>query len=64
MSNSSSIMYPEVCRESIDRIVRITGVSVETAYAMMMTTAALMDLRPEDEKVVRMILTDCGYPEG
>ena len=27
---------------------------------MMLLTATLMDLRPEDESVVDMILSDCG----
>jgi len=27
-------------------------------------TAALMDLRPEDDEVMRMILQDCGVKDG
>ena len=60
-----TIMYPKNCRKNINRIVSATGISVETAYAMMLLTAALMDLHPEDEQVVDMILEDCGIsPES
>ena len=39
-------------------------VSEETAYSMILMTAALMDLRPDDDQVVDMILEDCGiFPE-
>jgi len=31
-----------------------------TAYSMMLMTAALMDLHPEDPEVVDIILSDCG----
>jgi len=55
-----TILYPKNCRKNINRIVNNTGVSVETAYAMMLLTATLMDLRPEDEEVSDMILEDCG----
>lgn len=34
--------------------------SIEIAYAQMLMTALLMDLHPEDEEVVHMILEDCG----
>lgn len=55
-----AIMYPKKCRPSIRRIMNAVGVAPETAYAMMLMTATLMDLRPEDERVVDMILEDCG----
>ena len=55
-----TIMYPRRCRKSINTIVNETGMSVETAYAAMLMTALLMDLRPEDEEVLEMILQDCG----
>ena len=55
-----TILYPKASRKNINRIVRNIGVSVETAYAMMLLTATLMDLRPEDEEVSDMILEDCG----
>lgn len=54
------IMYPRQCRQSLRTIMNEVGVSVELAYAMMLMTATLMDLKPEDGKVVDMILSDCG----
>lgn len=53
-------MYPRRCRKSIKTIVNETGMSIETAYAAMLMTALLMDMRPEDEEVLEMILQDCG----
>ena len=53
-------MYPKRCRDSIRTLVGEVGMSVETAYAMMLMTATLMDLKPEDEEVVHIILQDCG----
>ena len=55
-----TIMYPKNCRKNINRIVNAIGASVETTYAMMLMTAMLMDLRPEDDEVADMILEDCG----
>lgn len=55
-----TIMYPKKCRKSIKRIVDDVGASIETAYAMLLMTALLMDLRPEDEDVLHIILQDCG----
>lgn len=55
-----TLTYPKNCRENIRKIVNAIGASVETAYAMMLMTATLMDLRPEDERVADMILEDCG----
>ena len=59
----AAIMYPKSCRKSIHRIVKATGISEDIVYAMILMTAALMDLRPEDDKVVQMILDDCGVKE-
>ena len=56
----STIMYPKNCRKNIKLIVNEIGASVETAYAMMLMTALLMDLNPEDDEVAEMILKDCG----
>lgn len=58
-----AILYPAPCRPSIRRITSVIGVSVETAYAMMLMTATLMDLKPEDDDVVRMIFQDCGITD-
>ena len=54
------IMYPKECRQSIRTLVSEVGMSIETAYAQMLMTALLMDLHPEDEEVVHIILEDCG----
>jgi hypothetical protein len=59
----ATIMYPKKCRRSIKTIVNEVGASVETAYAMILMTALLMDLRPEDDEVVHMILRDCGIED-
>lgn len=59
----STIMYPKHCRKSLHILMDQIGVSIETAYAMMLMTASLMDLRPEDDEVVNMILKDCGLEE-
>lgn len=53
-------VYPKNCRKQIKRLISAVGMSVETAYAMMLMTAALMDLRPEDDRVIDIILEDCG----
>ena len=53
-------IYPKHCRKSIRTLVGEIGMSAETAYAMILLTAALMDLEPEDEDVVDIILKDCG----
>lgn len=60
----TAIMYPKKCRKNIYRIVEEVGTSEETAYAMMLMTAALMDLQPEDDEVLHMILQDCGIEDG
>ena len=56
----SLIMYPKECRRSIKRLTEEVGMSIEIAYAQMLMTALLMDLHPEDEEVVHIILEDCG----
>lgn len=60
----TAIMYPKRCRKNIHTIVNEVGASEETAYAMMLMTAMLMDLRPEDDEVLHMILQDCGIEDG
>lgn len=57
-------MFPKRCRKGIDTLTDMIGMSHETAYAMMVMTAALMDLKPEDEEVVHIILQDCGIEDG
>ena len=53
-------LYPLKCRKNIRRVADGTGMDAETAYAMMLMTAMLMDLRPDDDAVADMILEDCG----
>ena len=57
---NKEIMYPRVCKANILRLVNEIGIPAETAYAMMLMTAALMDLHPGDSEVADMILEDCG----
>lgn len=37
--------------------------SADIAYAMMLMTATLMDLHPEDDEVINIILKDCGIED-
>lgn len=61
----STIMYPKCCRKNLKRLMSATGISIETIYSMMLMTAALMDLHPEDDEVAEMILEDCGiFPKS
>ena len=46
--------YPKTCRKNITRIMNAVGSPAETTYAMMLMTAMLMDLRPDDERVADM----------
>ena len=52
-------LFPMRSRKNIRKLVHILGVDAETAYVMMVMAATLMDLRPEDDAVVEMILMDC-----
>lgn len=56
--------YPKGCRRAVRHISEMLCVHPETAWQMMLMTAALMDLRPEDPEVTRMILLDCGIEDG
>ena len=52
--------YPKKCRRNILLLMDEIGTAPETAYAMMLMTAMLMDLQPEDDAVAEIILKDCG----
>ena len=52
--------YPVGCRKSIRKLMRLLCTDAETAYAMMLMTAMMMDLSTDDPEVVDMILTDCN----
>ena len=49
----------EECKMNIDRIMFATGMNRETAYSMLLMTAALMDLTPSDEEAADMVIKDC-----
>lgn len=52
-------IYPESCRANIRILCDEIGISPETAYAMMLMTATLMDMHPWDKKVAEIVLKDC-----
>ena len=52
--------YPKACRKTIHTLMDEIGVDSETAYRMILMTAALMDLHPEDKQIEHIILQDCG----
>ena len=51
--------YESSCRKLISLLSSILNVDADAAYTMMLFTAALYDLPPDDEEVVRIILNDC-----
>lgn len=53
-------IYPKSCRKSIRILTDRLCADADTVYRMMLMTAALMDLRPEDDQVVETILIDCN----
>ena len=57
------MLIPERCEQAVRKITGALRVSEETAYTMLLTIAALMDMRPEEETVANMILKDCGIKE-
>ena len=57
-------IYPERCNKSVRKVSGALYTSEETAYAMLLMTAALMDLRPEDDRTAEIVLADCGIDSG
>ena len=53
-------LYPKSCMKGIRILSDRLCSDADTVYQMMLMTAALMDLRPEDDQVVEMILIDCN----
>lgn len=51
--------YPEPCRENMETIMNNVKTDTQTAYAMILLTATLMDLQPSDPKVAEIIMDDC-----
>lgn len=52
--------YQGAYSRSIRALVDAVHVSEQSAYEMIRMTALLMDLSLDDEKVVEIILHDCG----
>jgi len=52
--------FPARYRKNIRKIMLFLNAEAHTAYSMILMTAALMDLHPEDPEVVDIILSDCG----
>lgn len=52
--------YPQKCRRNIRTLRERLCTDDAIAYSMLLITAALMGLRPEDEKTVNIVLEDCG----
>lgn len=56
-------VFGEKRKQAVRKIVDAVGVSEDTAYAMILMTSALMDLSPDDGRVVELILHDCGVTD-
>ena len=52
-------IYPKRCEKNVKKLMDILCSDAEIVYNMMLMTATLMDLRPEDDKVAELILLDC-----
>lgn len=52
--------YPRHCRRNIRTLMSRLCTDAQTAYAMILMTAALMDLSPDDDRVAETVLMDCG----
>lgn len=50
--------YSDACKANIQTIISAVDTEIKTAYAMILLTATLMDLSPEDPKVAEIILED------
>lgn len=56
---SAITTFPARYRRNIRRLKELLCTDYDTAYAMMLMTAALNDLRPDDPEIVNVILMDC-----
>lgn len=52
--------YPERYRKNMRTVMSAIQTDAETTMTVMLMTAALMDLNPDDPKVAEIILDDCG----
>ena len=50
--------YPQKCSRNVRTVMCELMVDAETAYAMLLMTATLMDLRPEDPETAEMVIAD------
>lgn len=51
--------YPKQYHKNLRTILAEVPADPQTAYAMMLLTASLMDLDPADPEVAEIILDDC-----
>ena len=51
--------FPAACRKNIRKLTAMLSTDCQTAYAMLLLTAALMDLKPDDPRVAETVLIDC-----
>lgn len=55
---------PERCGRTVRKLADELHVSAESAYDMLLLTAALMDMHPEEDATARMVLRDCGVADA
>ena len=51
---------PELYRKNVKKVAERAEVSEESAKMMILITAALMDLYPDDERIVDLLMKDIG----
>lgn len=56
-------IYPGRCRRNIKRLMSTLSADADTSYKLMQMTAILTDLSIDDNKVVDIILNDCGIEQ-
>ena len=56
-------IYPARCRRNIRKLMDRLSADADIAYGLMQMTAVLTDLRTDDDKVVEIILHDCGIDQ-
>lgn len=53
-------LFPKQYRKNIQKLTSLLHTDAETAFAMMLMTAVMTDLNPEEERVAEIILSDCS----
>ena len=53
-------LYPKRCSRNVRLVATELMVDAETAYAMLLLEATLMDLKPEDPETADMVIADAG----